>query len=54
MSTEQESYFRCKSCGTVKRSTNIEYTMLGFPICPTCDDADNFGGFNFVNGQSSP
>ncbi|NUE02429.1 hypothetical protein HUB97_07995 [Halorubraceae archaeon YAN] len=54
MSVEQESYFRCKSCGTVKRSTSVEYTVLGFPICPACNTAETFSGFTFGDGFTPP
>ncbi len=30
------SYFRCAYCGASERSTEIEYSALGFPRCPVC------------------
>ncbi|MFB6179487.1 MAG: hypothetical protein ABEI77_07175 [Halorientalis sp.] len=33
------SYFRCAYCGASKRSTDIEYSALGFPQCPVCRTA---------------
>lgn len=30
------SYFSCDCCGVIARSTEIQYTDLGYPRCPDC------------------
>lgn len=37
MAVEEHARFECGHCGATARSTAVEYTLLGFPICPECE-----------------
>ena len=58
MAVEEHARFECGHCGATAQSTEVSYTLLGFPICPECEtqtgyetivQADRESGFEFTS-----